>query len=292
MTSRVLSVVLAAVAAGSALAMTASPAAATTYYSPDKAAQLREWLSRYYGRKGNGKYNGGDGDDDDDDVDSDDEGGMGGVGSGGNDMPKAPIAPAMQTIAEIVAGKEEFSVLLAALKAADLVDAVSDASASLTVFAPTNAAFVNLAKALGYEGHAVDGVFAFLVEALTGLGDGDPIPLLTSILKYHVVGSAVSSTDLVSAGFFIPLEGPAVVLAEDGVTLFDFAPGVADPKLVADMLDIETSNGRVHVIDGVLLPVPVLTSGEAPSTPMATESPMPTKAPKEHSGGYYYRPRH
>ncbi|GAB0495836.1 hypothetical protein MMPV_007143 [Pyropia vietnamensis] len=184
-------------------------------------------------------------------------------------------APTLQTIAEIVAGNDEFSVLLTALQAASLVDTVADMSASLTVFAPTNGAFLSLAQALGYTGDNVDGVFAFLVQALTGLSDGgDPVPLLTSVLRFHVVGMRVSSTELVSAGFFQPVEGPAVVLGDDGRTLFDYAPGVADPMLVLDQLDIQASNGVIHVITGVLLPVPVLSPA-----PVATEAPAPTRTP-------------
>lgn len=193
--------------------------------------------------------------------------------------PTTTAAPALQTIADIVAGNDDFSVLLSALEAASLVDTVADTSASLTVFAPTNRAFLSLAQALGYTGDGVDGVFAFLVEALTGLADGgDPVPLLTSVLKFHVVSSTVSSTELVAAGFFQPLEGPAVVLGTDGRTLFDYAPGVADPMLVAAMLDIVASNGVVHVIDGVLLPMPVLGT---PSAPAATATPAaPTQRPR------------
>lgn len=190
-------------------------------------------------------------------------------------VPTATAAPVLQTIADIVAGNDDFSVLLAALEAASLVDTVADASASLTVFAPTNGAFLSFAQAVGYTGDDVDGVFAFLVQALTGLaGGGDAVALLTSILKFHVVGSTVWSTELVATGFFEPLEGPAVVLADDGKTLYDYAPGVADPMLVAEMLDIEASNGVAHVITGVLLPMPVLSP-----MPVATVTPTKTNAP-------------
>lgn len=187
----------------------------------------------------------------------------------------ATAAPAPQTIADIVTGNDDFSVLLTALQTASLVETLDDESASLTVFAPTNGAFLSLAQTLGYTGDNVDGVFAFLVEALTGLSNGgNPVPLLTSVLRFHVVGSTVSSTELVSTGFFEPLEGPAVVLADDGRTLYDFAPGVADPMLVVDRLDIQASNGVIHVITGVLLPVPVLSPA-----PVVTAAPVQTMTP-------------
>ncbi|OSX70456.1 hypothetical protein BU14_0748s0002 [Porphyra umbilicalis] len=227
-------------------------------------------------------------------------GGGGGGGTGVGTMPTPTARP--QTIAQIVTGNADFSVLLAALQATGLDTTVADASAKLTVFAPTDAAFLGLAKTLGYTRNSVDGVFAFLIEALTRLADGgDPVPLLASVLKFHVVGSVVYSGPLAEAGFFQPLEGGVVTLADDGVTLYDYAPGVVDPKLVAGMLDIAAANGVIHVIDGVLLPMPVLgasttttvgTPGRgtaapsvAPSTPVATAAPVvpvarPTPMPR------------
>lgn len=203
----------------------------------------------------------------------------------GAPVEPAPVEPVLQTIADIVAGNDDSSVLLTALQAASLVDTVADASASLTVFAPTNAAFLGLAHTLGYTSNDVDGVFAFLVQTLTGLADGgDPVPLLASVLKFHVVGSTVSSTELVATGFFEPLEGPAVVLAEDGKTLYDYAPGVADPMLVAEMLDIEASNGVIHAITGVLLPMPVL----SPMPVAPTQAPA-TPTYEQRFSGYYGR---
>merc|ERR1711988_1972760 len=97
------------------------------------------------------------------------------------------VAPALAqddpgTIVDIAAGNEDFSTLVAAVQAADLVDALSDPDASLTVFAPTNAAFEAALESLGMTAEEL-------------LADTD---LLTSVLLYHVVEGAVPAADVVT----------------------------------------------------------------------------------------------
>jgi uncharacterized surface protein with fasciclin (FAS1) repeats len=153
------------------------------------------------------------------------------------------------TIAEIViasasADTPEFATLLTAVQAADpaVVEALSNPEAELTVFAPTDAAFAALAEALGEEAFA--GVLAD-TEALTG------------ILLFHVVEGKVMSSDVVAAleandgSFSVPsLNGQYIDIELDdmGDILVDGA------KLNLDMVDIEASNGVIHVIDSVILP--------------------------------------
>ena len=94
------------------------------------------------------------------------------------DLPTAPAAstpapePSPGNIVEVASEAGSFPTLLAALEAAGLVDALSDASASLTVFAPTEEAFAALP----------DGA----LDAL--LADPDA---LANVLTYHVIGSEV-----------------------------------------------------------------------------------------------------
>ena len=57
----------------------------------------------------------------------------------------------------------------------------------MTLFAPNDRAFIRLANDLGYEGSDEAGAFDAIVQTLTLLGNGDPLPLLTSVLTYHVV---------------------------------------------------------------------------------------------------------
>ncbi|HYO89484.1 MAG TPA: fasciclin domain-containing protein, partial [Candidatus Limnocylindrales bacterium] len=153
-----------------------------------------------------------------------------------------------QTIADIVvasatADVPEFSTLLTAVQAADpgVLAALSDPEAALTVFAPTDAAFAALAESLGEE------AFAAVLA--------DPAAL-TSILLFHVVDGRVGSADVVAAleanegAFAVPsLNGQYIDISEDmGVIYIDGAP------LNLEMVDIEASNGVIHVIDAVMLP--------------------------------------
>jgi transforming growth factor-beta-induced protein len=164
------------------------------------------------------------------------------------------IAPAMGqdepgTIADIVvasAGAEtpEFATLLAAVSAADpaILEALSDPEGTLTVFAPTDAAFAALAEALGEEAFA--GILA----------DQE---MLSGVLLYHVLGSEVMSADVVAA--LEAGEGAAqvqtlfgqyldIALTEEGGVTVDEA------NLNLEMVDIAASNGVIHVIDAVLVP--------------------------------------
>ncbi len=186
------------------------------------------------------------------------------------------------TIADIViassaAENPEFSALLAAVSAADpaIVGALADPEADLTVFAPTDAAFSALADALGEEAFG-----AILSE--------DGTPRLNEILLYHVVAGSLGSADVVAAleGLeaddmghvsipVVTLSGQALdIAATAGAEGLDLGAGITvdQANLVLDMVDIQASNGVIHVIDAVILPelrtvadiVVDLASAEAP----------------------------
>lgn len=131
------------------------------------------------------------------------------------------------TVVEIAASNSDFSILVDAVKKAELVDALS-ADGPFTVFAPTNEAFENLFETLGVSG----------ISDLTA-------EQLTPILTYHVVSGKVMSTDLSNTSVGT-LNGQKIkVDLTDGVK-------INDSKVVK--ADIEGKNGVVHVIDKVLLP--------------------------------------
>jgi uncharacterized surface protein with fasciclin (FAS1) repeats len=158
-------------------------------------------------------------------------------------------------IVDIAAGSEDFSILVTALNTAGLTDTVRAAD-DITVFAPTNAAFAALAEDLGFDGDTsdADAVFGFIAGALTDLGGGDPIPLLTDILLYHVApGARTEPTITGSEGIATLLEG-AEIAPSDGA-LGDLEPDLADPRIVA--ADIAADNGIIQGIDRVLLPLDI-----------------------------------
>jgi transforming growth factor-beta-induced protein len=138
------------------------------------------------------------------------------------------------TIADIAVANPDFSILVDALSKADLVDAVADKSAELTVFAPTNDAFVALLGDLG----------------LNSLDDV-PVETLKNILLYHVVTGKAMSQEL-SNGYISTLATSngnnlsMYVNVDNGVSL--------NKNAKVTTADIEADNGVIHVVDKVILP--------------------------------------
>jgi len=165
------------------------------------------------------------------------------------------------TIAQIAVATPQLSLLVKALTAAGLVDTVADAKASLTVFAPTNAAFLALARTLGYKGKAdADKAFAFVVAALTKLGGGDPVPLLKKILLYHVLPKKAVAATIVGAGPLTSVQGSQLKVLKN-LEVVDLAPAVTNAKIIK--ADIMASNGVVHLVNRVLLPLAICPAGAA-----------------------------
>jgi transforming growth factor-beta-induced protein len=139
------------------------------------------------------------------------------------------ILPADENIPAVATKAGKFKTLLAAAKAAGLVDALSGDKA-LTVFAPTDEAFAKLPKGT--------------VEDLLKPENKDK---LAAILTYHVVEGRVYSEDALAAKAAKTLQGGSVKISvKDGVAY------VNDAKILAT--DIDASNGVIHVIDSVILP--------------------------------------
>ena len=136
-------------------------------------------------------------------------------------------APELQDIVTIASGNEDFTTLVAAVGAAGLVETLQG-DGPFTVFAPTNAAFAALP--------------AGLVDKLLLPENKD---LLVKILTYHVVASKVMSTD-VMAGEVASVEGQNITITTEGGVKVNGANVVT--------VDIEASNGVIHVIDAVILP--------------------------------------
>lgn len=149
--------------------------------------------------------------------------------SGG--MSQAGTAPAKRvkkTIVDIAAGDKRFSTLVAALKAADLVETLSG-EGPFTVFAPTNAAFAKIPKA-----------------TLKKLLLPENKEQLKKILTYHVVSGAVLSKTLKSG------EVPSV--EGSNITIKVSKAGVMVNNARVIKADVKGSNGVIHVIDSVIMP--------------------------------------
>lgn len=119
-----------------------------------------------------------------------------------------------------------FNTLVAAIKAANLVDTLKGAG-PFTVFAPTDEAFAKLPEGT--------------VDKL--LKD---IPKLKKVLTYHVVSGKVLSGEVVKLKSATTIEGSDVKIdASNGVKVNDATVATAD---------VAADNGVIHIIDTVLIP--------------------------------------
>ncbi|HEY9649331.1 MAG TPA: fasciclin domain-containing protein [Coleofasciculaceae cyanobacterium] len=133
----------------------------------------------------------------------------------------------MADIVDTAVSAGSFNTLVAAVKAAGLVDTLKSPG-PFTVFAPTDEAFAKLPEGT--------------VDSL--LKD---IPQLTKILTYHVVSGKVTSSDVVKLDKATTVQGSDVKIdASNGGVKVNTATVVTP--------DVEADNGVIHVIDSVLLP--------------------------------------
>merc|ERR1711994_324883 len=140
----------------------------------------------------------------------------------------AKVSP--KTLAELVVSEPRFSTLLAAVKAADLVETLNG-EGSFTVFAPTNEAFKKVPE-----------------EALAGLLANKEE--LTAVLLRHVVPSALQgknippgSTALTTVG------GDEISVTRDTNNLIQIQSKAGSAYVV--LFDVIASNGVVHAVDSV-----------------------------------------
>lgn len=146
-----------------------------------------------------------------------------------------------KNVIENAVNSKDHTTLVAAVKAADLVETLSGAG-PFTVFAPTNAAFDMVPQ-----------------EAVASLMKPENKKALAGILTYHVVAGKVSAADLMkqikdgngTATLTTVAGGKLTAMEKDGnVYLKDEKGGEA----MVSIADVDQSNGVIHVIDHVLMP--------------------------------------
>lgn len=166
------------------------------------------------------------------------------------------------TILDIASGSTDFEILTAALGAfPDLASAAGDKTASLTVFAPTDQAFLNLANALDPSvGSDETKVVPALIAASELLSPSDdPTAFLKSVLTYHIAGGALDGSAVASSSSVDTLSGETIKPDNSGggLSLGDKDDGFTDPNVTnpaGSENGIVAENGIIHVIDNVLLP--------------------------------------
>ena len=135
----------------------------------------------------------------------------------------------MANIVETAVQAGSFKTLVAAVKAAGLVDTLSS-KGPFTVFAPNDDAFAKLPKGT--------------VEGLL-----DDKAKLTAVLTYHVVAGKVMSSD-VKTGPVKTVQGQNANIKVSGI--FSKTVMIDNAKVIKP--DIVTDNGVIHAIDSVILP--------------------------------------
>jgi uncharacterized surface protein with fasciclin (FAS1) repeats len=149
------------------------------------------------------------------------------------------LMPPVGNIVATAIANPDFSYLVAAVLRASEgttnVAALLSGDGPLTVFAPTNEAFMKA---------------GFATTADIAAADPD---FLTSILAYHVVAGRVFSSDLTN-NMSVPMfaGGNTIITLNGGAKILGEGNGMQAHNITKT--DIVTTNGVIHVIDGVLLP--------------------------------------
>jgi uncharacterized surface protein with fasciclin (FAS1) repeats len=146
-------------------------------------------------------------------------------------LPTTP-SPAQPTVVGIAQSNANFSILVAAVQKAGLVDVLNNPAAKFTVFAPTNAAFqaLNITEAS--------------IAAITTQGGKDT---LAAILTYHVLGAEVRAAN-------VPVSEGVATVNTKKIFVARNANGVSVNGARVTTADLLASNGVVHVINKVLIP--------------------------------------
>ncbi|MEZ9700172.1 fasciclin domain-containing protein [Vibrio sp. 10N.261.46.E12] len=132
-------------------------------------------------------------------------------------------------IVDVAAENGSFNTLVAAVKAAGLVETLKG-DGPFTVFAPTDQAFAALPEGT--------------VDMLLKPENKDK---LIAVLTYHVVPGKIMAADVMNLDSAVTVQGEAVMIGtDDGKVMINQAQVVIP--------DVEASNGVIHVIDTVLLP--------------------------------------
>jgi uncharacterized surface protein with fasciclin (FAS1) repeats len=138
---------------------------------------------------------------------------------------KSDDTPAAKDITDVAIADPQFSILVAALQKAELVQTLKT-TGPFTVFAPTNAAFT-----------------AAGITDLTKFTKADLTPiLLNHVLAARVPAASVASGEATTAG------GTKIYLSKNASGVF------INGKIKVTTADVPASNGVIHIVDNVILP--------------------------------------
>ena len=183
--------------------------------------------------------------------------------------PVAQAADGNTSLAELLevgsgmfdSNKGDFDILTKAAEAVlaakpdSAVAVLADGDTALTVFAPTDKAFMDLASAL--SGSTVSSE-SDAFDAVAGLG----IDTVENVLLYHVIpGKTITSKDALNAnGAVLPTaykgkNTKVIVLDGPIIRLRDYAPAFKNAQVILDLVNVNDGNKQIaHGVDAVMLP--------------------------------------
>lgn len=147
-----------------------------------------------------------------------------------------------RNIVQIAVSNPHFSSLVAAVVKTGLAGALSNSSANLTVFAPTNAAFSQLPAPFNNAGN------------INGISNPAQVDFLRNVLLYHVLGAEVFSNQITNGRSSAVTIKPAGS-SNDNTVYFSKTFGLirVNGQSTVIAANINANNGVIHVIDKVLL---------------------------------------
>ncbi len=147
-------------------------------------------------------------------------------------IDRVMLPPTVNLVELALSLNPEFSILVQAVTKAGLGETLATGG-PFTVFAPTNEAFVALLAELNFN--SLDEI---------------PVDVLTKVLLYHVVEGRVYSSDLTSG----PVNALGGTFSVDTSTLTLTDANGREAGLIPSLLNVQATNGVVHVINKVILP--------------------------------------
>ncbi len=152
---------------------------------------------------------------------------------GDDDEETPPPAPVTQNLNEILGSKAELSELKGYIEQFGL-DAALEGTDPTTFFAPNNAAFDKLRATLGTD----------------DLSTVNPA-IIEQVLRFHVIaGQSLTKDQLVGEVTVVTVQGESIEMNNDGT----IKTGGSDDEVIILEGDIEATNGRMHVVETILIP--------------------------------------
>lgn len=171
--------------------------------------------------------------------------------------------PTGSTITQIATGSADFNILTAALAKTGLANTLdNNNSGAFTVFAPTDAAFVTYFQSLSIPSASADeaAILGWINSTLSPTTT-PTLATIAGVLAYHVISSEIPSSKVTGAQSFVTIGGTARLsvskVGSNVVLNANRAGNSAANGAQSITLDIDASNGVIHSIDKVLIPVSV-----------------------------------